>query len=69
MQEERKLRERVQDDFAECRKLVEASSAALEEWVPMMTALKRLPAVTPGTRLSPLLHAFISNETTARTHP
>ena len=48
VQEERKLRKRAQDDFAECRKLVEASSAALEEWVPMMDALKRTPAVTPG---------------------
>jgi|SouAtlMetagenome_1021521.scaffolds.fasta_scaffold54696_2 hypothetical protein len=48
VQEERKLRTRAQDDFAECRKLVEASSVALEEWVPMMDALKRTPAVTPG---------------------
>lgn len=33
----------AQHNLSECQDMVEASSKAIEEWVPMMTALRRVP--------------------------
>lgn len=46
VEEERRMRVEAQENYAECSHLVEASSGALEEWIPLMEALKRAPAVS-----------------------
>ena len=33
----------AQHNLSECQDMVEASAKALDEWVPMMTALRRHP--------------------------
>jgi hypothetical protein len=33
----------AQHNLSECQDMVEASTKAIEEWVPMMTALRRAP--------------------------
>lgn len=49
--QERRMRQLAQHNLSECQDMVEASAKAIDEWVPMMTALRRHPGVLSPSQL------------------